>query len=112
MGVWRFLRDIYRRLPQPPSTNFVYCALRPLPYEFLPSEPIIYDIGAKDARAGYFGAPPAGARIICTDIQPGPGVDIVADAQDMPQIPSEDGSYTRAELSGSVRRGAVASLGW
>jgi len=91
MDVRRFLRRIYQRLPQPPSTNFVYCTVRPLPYELLPSDPVIYDIGAKDARAGYFGAPPAGARIICTDIQPGPGVDIVADAQDMPQIPSESG---------------------
>jgi SAM-dependent methyltransferase len=60
-----------------------------LPYDLLPPSPVIYDVGAKDARAGYFGAPPVGATVICTDVSPGPGVDIVADAQDMPQIPSE-----------------------
>ena len=74
-------------MPEPPSTNFEL-ALRTLPYELLPANPIVYDIGSKDARAGYFGAPPPGATIVCTDIRPGPGVDIVADAQDMPQIPS------------------------
>lgn len=89
MDIGRFLRRIYHRLPQPPSTNFAYCGVRPSPYNLLPLDPIIYDIGAKDGRAAYFGAPPPGAKIICTDIQPGPGVDIVADAQNMPQIPSE-----------------------
>ena len=88
MNVGRFLRWIYHNLPEPPSTNFEL-PLRPLPYELLPANPIIYDIGAKDARAGYFGALPQGARIICTDIQPGPGVDVVADAQNMPQIPPD-----------------------
>jgi SAM-dependent methyltransferase len=89
MDIWSFLRRIYQRLPQPPSANFAYCSLRPSPYDLLPAEPIIYDIGAKDARARYFEDPPPGARITCTDIQPGPGVDIVADAQNMPQIPTE-----------------------
>jgi SAM-dependent methyltransferase len=89
MDLWRFLRGIYQRLPPPPSTNFASCAVRPSPYDLLPPDPIIYDIGAKDVRAAYFGTPPQGATIICTDIQPGPGVDIVADAQHMPQIPSE-----------------------
>jgi len=87
MNIGRFLRRVYRSLPEPPSTNFEL-ALRTLPYELLPANPIVYDIGSKDARAGYFGAPPRGATIVCTDIRPGPGVDIVADAQDMPQIPS------------------------
>jgi SAM-dependent methyltransferase len=88
MNVGRFLRRVYHNLPEPPSTNFEL-ALRPTPYELLPANPIIYDIGAKDARAKYFGGPPLGARIICTDIRPGIGVDIVADAQNMPQILSE-----------------------
>jgi len=88
MNVGRFLRWIYHNLPEPPSTNFEL-PLRPLPYELLPANPIIYDIGAKDARAGYFGALPQGARIICTDVRPGPGVDVVADAQNMPQIPAD-----------------------
>jgi SAM-dependent methyltransferase len=88
MSLGRVLRKIYHVLPEPPSTN-LELALRPSPYELLPSSPVIYDIGAKTARAGYFGAVPPGAKIICTDIQPGPGVDIVADAQEMPQISSE-----------------------
>jgi SAM-dependent methyltransferase len=88
MTVGGSLRKIYRCLPEPPSTNFEL-PLKPSPYELLPPNPVIYDIGAKTARAKYFGVLPSGARIICTDIQPGLGVDIVADAQHMPQIPSE-----------------------
>jgi len=89
MTIGRWLRRIYHSLPEPPSTNFEYSEVRPSPYDLLPADPIIYDIGSKSARAGYFGGAPPGATVICSDIQPGPGVDIVADAQDMPQIPSE-----------------------
>jgi SAM-dependent methyltransferase len=88
MTIGGLLRRVYRALPAPPSTNFEFCALKPTPYELLPPNSVIYDIGAKHARAGYFGDPPSGATVICTDIQPGPGIDIVADAQHMPQIPS------------------------
>ena len=88
MNLENLLRTIYHMLPDPPSTNFAL-PLRPSPFELLPSNPVIYDVGAKNARAGYFGAPPRGSRITCIDIQPGPGVDIVADAQNMPQMPSE-----------------------
>jgi len=89
MDIRKLLREIYHHLPQPPSTNFSFRAVRPYPYDLLPPDPVIYDIGAKDARAGYFSSPPPSATIICTDIQPGPLVDIVADAQSMPQIPSD-----------------------
>jgi len=89
MNILQRLRDIYHRLPQPPSTNFQYRRLTPSPYDLLPANPVIYDIGAKHARASYFGGPPPGATVICTDIEDGPGIDIVADAQNMPQIPSE-----------------------
>lgn len=89
LGIRRFLRGIYQRLPPPPSTNFASGTVTPSAYDLLPPEPIIFDIGAKDARGRYFGAPPPGARIICTDVRPGPDIDIVADAQHMPQIPSE-----------------------
>jgi SAM-dependent methyltransferase len=85
----RFLRKIYLRLPSPPSTNFASGAAPPPAYDFLPADPIIYDIGAKDARGRYFGTPPPGAKIICTDVQSGPDIDIVADVQHMPQITSE-----------------------
>ena len=98
MHVGRFLRWIYHNLPEPPSTNFEL-PLTSSPYELLPANPIIYDIGAKHARAGYFGTPPLGATIICTDIRPGPGVDVVADAQNMPQIPSDS-----AESDGGADR--------
>ncbi|HEY3909022.1 MAG TPA: class I SAM-dependent methyltransferase [Stellaceae bacterium] len=88
-AIGRWLRRIYHRLPQPPSTNFEYATVRPSPYELLPANPVIYDIGSKNARAGYFGGPPPGATVTCIDVSPGPGVDIVADAQDMPQVPSQ-----------------------
>jgi SAM-dependent methyltransferase len=89
MDIGPVLRRIYRTLPRPPSTNFRSQAVRPSPYDLLPSNPVIYDIGAKDTRGKYFDGPPPGATIICTDIEARPGVDIVADAQDMPQIPSQ-----------------------
>jgi SAM-dependent methyltransferase len=84
MNFVRFLRRLYRQLPQPPSTNFRYREVRPLPYDLLPKNAVIYDIGAKDARARYFGTPPRDVTVICSDIEPGPMVDIVADAQNMP----------------------------
>lgn len=89
MAFAALLRRLYRKLPEPPSTNFRYRDLRPTPYDLLPPTPVIYDIGAKSARAGYFGGPPATATIICVDIEAGPGVDVVADAQDMPQVPAQ-----------------------
>jgi len=88
MNIRRILRRIYHKLPEPPSTN-LELPLKQSPYDFLSPTPVIYDIGAKNARAMYFGAPPQGATIICTDVRAGPGVDIVADVQDMPEIPSE-----------------------
>ena len=99
MHVGRFLRWIYHNLPEPPSTNFVL-PLTSSPYELLPANPIIYDISAPSMRAlDIFGTPPLGATIICTDIRPGPGVDVVADAQNMPQIPSDS-----AESDGGADR--------
>jgi SAM-dependent methyltransferase len=84
VSIGRWLRRVYHALPDPPSTNFAYYKVRPSPYDLLPANPTVHDIGSKSARAGYFGGAPPGATIICTDIQHGPGVDIVADAQDMP----------------------------
>src|SRR5215469_12802694 len=65
MDIRKFLGKIYHHLPQPPSTNFAYCSIRPSLYDLLPPDPIIYDIGAKDARARYFEGQPPSARIIC-----------------------------------------------
>jgi SAM-dependent methyltransferase len=82
------LKKIHRRLPKPPSSNFLYREIKPSPYDFLPSNPVIFDIGSKDARASYaFGDPPPGARVVCVDLFPGKGVDLVADAHDMHMVP-------------------------
>jgi SAM-dependent methyltransferase len=84
-----FLRRVQQRLPSPPSINFVIDTPTPSPYSLIPPRAVIYDIGSKEARGRYFGGPPQDAKVICVDIAPGPGVDIVADAQAMPEIPSE-----------------------
>lgn len=85
VNLWEPLRRLRDWLPNPPSTNFVW-RKPPSPYDFLPQNPVIYDIGSKSAQATYFGALPANAQVICIDIEPGPGVDVVADAQSMPQL--------------------------
>lgn len=79
-----WLKKLYHYLPPPPSTNYLCRKISPNPNDFMPAQPIIMDIGSKDARASYaFGAPPDGATIICMDIEPNPGVDLVMDAHDM-----------------------------
>ena len=84
------LKRLYRRLPSPPSTNYLYREIRPSPYDFLPARPVIFDIGSKDARGKYaFGAAPPDAKVVCVDIEPGPGVDLVADAHDLHMVPSD-----------------------
>lgn len=88
MKIGRWLRRIYHSLPEPPSTNFEYYKVNPSPYQLLGPGSTIYDIGSKTARAGYFGGAPPGARVVCIDLEPGPGVDVVADAQRMPGIAS------------------------
>lgn len=87
MSVIQKLKKIYHKLPGPPSTNYIYREIKPNPYDFLPPEPIIYDIGSKKARVGYaFGKPPKDAKIVCVDIEAGPGVDLVADAHDLHMV--------------------------
>jgi SAM-dependent methyltransferase len=84
----RFVKALFRGLPQAPSTNYLWHEFKAKPYELLPPNPVIYDIGARDARGRYmFGSPPPGARLVCVDIEAGPGVDIVADAHDLHMIP-------------------------
>src|SRR5690554_4019058 len=80
----QWLKRLYRRLPTPPSTNYVYREIRPNPYHLLPPNPTVFDIGSKDAGARYsFGNPPAGAKVVCVDIEAGENVDLVADAHDL-----------------------------
>lgn len=91
MSVIQFLKDVYRKLPNPPSTNYIYRKIEPSPYDFLPENPIIYDIGSKGARGGYaFGKPPQNATIVCVDIEDADGVDLVADAHNLYMV--EDNS--------------------
>jgi len=84
------LKRLSRLLPAPPSTNYLYRRITPSPYDLLPARPVIFDIGSSDARASYaFGSPPGDAKVVCVDIQAGPGVDLVADAQDLHMVAKE-----------------------
>ncbi|MBF0382468.1 MAG: class I SAM-dependent methyltransferase [Magnetococcales bacterium] len=75
------LKKLYHSLPKPPSTNFQYNNFKINPYSQLSQSGTILDIGGKNARGCYaFGSPPKNCKLICLDIVPGPGVDLVADA--------------------------------
>jgi SAM-dependent methyltransferase len=83
------LRQIYHKLPRPPSTNYLFRIPRN-PYSLLSPGALILDIGSKDVRGAYsFGNPPPNARFMCVDIEPGPGVDLVADAHNMHMVQSD-----------------------
>lgn len=85
------MKRFYRRLPSPPSSNYIYRNVSISPYADLGEGAVILDIGAKTARGKYaFGSPPEGAKVLALDIEEGPGVDIVADAHNMPVV--EDNS--------------------
>jgi SAM-dependent methyltransferase len=87
MSIIQVLKNIYHKLPNPPSTNYNYRKIEPSPYNFLPENPVIYDIGSKKARGGYaFGKPPKDATFVCVDIEDGDGVDLVADAHDLHMV--------------------------
>lgn len=84
------LRTLYHMLPHPPSTNYLYRTISPNPYDLLPANPVIFDIGSKDAEGSYaFGLPPSGAKVVCVDMQEGPGVDLVADAHDLHMVAND-----------------------
>lgn len=90
MTLGSILRRVYHRLPEPPSTNYLFRQISPNPYTLLPSNALILDLGSKEVRGSYaFGNPPEDARLVCVDIENGPGVDIVADAHDMKMIEND-----------------------
>jgi SAM-dependent methyltransferase len=83
------LKSLYHRLPEPPSTNYRHREFSPNPYRLLPPAALIIDLGSKEARGHYgFGPPPKDARVVCVDMEAGPGVDLVADAHDLQMISS------------------------
>lgn len=87
MRVVSTLRAIYHRIPRPPSTNYLLPGHEtPDPFDGLPSDALVYDIGSKKMH-GYkgWGLPPGG-RIVTVDIDPGSEPDIVADAHDLSMI--------------------------
>lgn len=91
MSLKQSLKKIYHALPTPPSTNYLYREFDVNPYELLPPNPTIFDIGSKEARGSYaFGPPPSGSKVVCVDMLDAPGVDLVADAHDMHMV--EDNS--------------------
>jgi SAM-dependent methyltransferase len=86
--ITKLLKSLYHSLPEPPSTNYLFQAITPNPYDLLPPNPLIFDIGSKEARGAYaFGNPPPGSKIVCVDIEENPGVDLVADAHDLHMVP-------------------------
>ncbi len=86
------LRQLYHKLPTPPSTKYMFKKMEHSPYELVQDHATIFDIGSKNNVGGEyaFGKPPTNARVVCVDIEAGPGVDLVADAYDVFMV--EDGS--------------------
>lgn len=54
MQIIQTLKNIYHKLPDPPSTNYHFRTINPSPYEILPKKATILDIGSKGRRAVLF----------------------------------------------------------
>ena len=90
MSIRDLLKSAYRSLPAPPSTNYQWRTIDVNPYDLIPRNATIFDIGSKSARGSYaFGSPPADAMLVCVDIYPGEGVDLVADVHDLSMVQDE-----------------------
>jgi len=79
------LKALYRKLPEPPSMNYKFRRPAHDLYGLLPPNGVLFDIGSKDARSRHSQARPD-VKIVCVDIQPGHGVDLVADAHDLHMV--------------------------
>ena len=81
------LKSVYGSLPRVPSTNYKFRSFDVNPYRLLPRNAIVLDLASKNSRGTYgFGGPPEDATLVCVDIEPGDGVDIVADAHSLPMV--------------------------
>jgi SAM-dependent methyltransferase len=80
---------IRRLLPNPPSTTYNFRHMSRDLRSVVPENGVIFDIGSKDARGGYIlGGAPSGTRLVCVDILDRPGVDLVADAENLHMVES------------------------
>ena len=84
-------KKVYGAMPRTPSTNYRFRSFDVNPYSLLPRNALILDIASKDSRGMYgFGAPPEDATVLCVDLIEAPGVDVIADAHQLPMV--SDGS--------------------
>lgn len=89
-GLKGILKRFYHRLPQPPSATYLF-KVPQNPFALLEPGAKVMDIGSKDAKGSYqVGKVPDDMEFITVDIEPGPGVTLVADAHDLYMV--EDNS--------------------
>lgn len=79
------LKTIYHQYLKPPSTNYSFKE-PPDFYGLLKENSLVIDIGSKNSRGYSEGRLPKGSKLVCVDIEDGPGVDLVADAHDLHMI--------------------------
>lgn len=81
------LKKIYHLLPRPPSSNYPSHYQGLTPFDQLPADAVIFDLGAKNTHGVYGPAkPPETAKLVCVDVEPGKGVDLVADIHDLNMV--------------------------
>jgi SAM-dependent methyltransferase len=83
-----WLKNLYHKLPPPPTTTRGYKRPEFKIFPELPPNPVIYDIGSKKEVGQYrlLGGLPDDCTVVTVDLIPGPGVDLVADAHDLHMV--------------------------